>query len=427
MVIIAGLSFICFIALGSSVLSHGELTHLNNEIFYTLQSFHTTWLSYLALGVTLLAQKSVILVGAAIFSLWLAYNKNIYTLVHWLILVTLSVLCIGFFKWAIHSQRPHGITHQALTHSFPSGHCLLAYTIFGFLAYLFSRSIKGKWHYAIYTVATVTILSAALSRLYLGAHWLSDVVGSLFLGTSILLVVICSHRRRSHIAVPIKQYNVVVLISFLLPWSVFCFFKFNQQLHNYKPYWPSYTVHSNSWWQNPFRKLPVYRTNRFGQPAEPFNIQWAGTLPTIKASLLKDDWKIYQRPKSLKDRLQRLGSLNPEYHMPILPRLYRNLAPKIIFIKHIAGQNSEIEIRLWQSGVKLAPNGMPVWLGNMTYHHGPTALLAIKADQQDTFSTKGIMSQLNKDLQSWQQKRLQAPVKIISRPWDGSVTLIKLK
>jgi undecaprenyl-diphosphatase len=75
-------------------------------------------------------------------------------------------------------------------HSFPSGHVLAAIALYGLLPVvvaLFTRR-RALWWASVVGSGTL-IAGIAASRVYLGVHWFSDVVGSLLLGSFFLLAV----------------------------------------------------------------------------------------------------------------------------------------------------------------------------------------------------------------------------------------------
>lgn len=101
-------------------------------------------------------------------------------------------------KIIFHRTRPVGGLEAENTFSFPSGHALIAVAFYGFLVYYFWRASKNKAQKYFYLSAGLTlILLIGLSRLYLGAHYFSDVVGGYFLGAIWLAIGIYIHQKSS--------------------------------------------------------------------------------------------------------------------------------------------------------------------------------------------------------------------------------------
>jgi undecaprenyl-diphosphatase len=79
--------------------------------------------------------------------------------------------------------------------SFPSGHSLNSIALAGIVAYLLVRKLRRPWSRALAVVAaSVVALLMGLSRVYLGHHWLTDVVVAWMLGIGWLALVITGHR-----------------------------------------------------------------------------------------------------------------------------------------------------------------------------------------------------------------------------------------
>ena len=112
----------------------------------------------------------------------------------------LAVAAMGYVvspvvKELVGRPRPSADLVQVLwqesNHSFPSGHALAAALILGAL-FLLAGSILGPRRPAVLAARVVIVLaifSIALSRVYLGAHWTSDVFGGLLLGGLILACI----------------------------------------------------------------------------------------------------------------------------------------------------------------------------------------------------------------------------------------------
>jgi len=68
-------------------------------------------------------------------------------------------------------------------YSFPSGHAMGSTVVFGALSYLaFRTATSWRWKSAMLALASTLVLAVALSRVYLGAHWISDVAAGVAVG-----------------------------------------------------------------------------------------------------------------------------------------------------------------------------------------------------------------------------------------------------
>ena len=97
--------------------------------------------------------------------------------------------------------------------SFPSGHTLNSTVIAGMVAYLIALRLTSRLGIALCVVLAVTWAAAmGFSRIFLGHHWLTDVVFAWLLGLAWLALLITAHRlylavqrRRAHDGGPINS------------------------------------------------------------------------------------------------------------------------------------------------------------------------------------------------------------------------------
>lgn len=79
--------------------------------------------------------------------------------------------------------------------SFPSGHSLNSLVIAGMFCYLLVSHLSSvAARAATVTLTVLYVLAMGLSRVYLGHHWLTDVLAAWCLGVAWLTVVITAHR-----------------------------------------------------------------------------------------------------------------------------------------------------------------------------------------------------------------------------------------
>jgi undecaprenyl-diphosphatase len=92
-----------------------------------------------------------------------------------------------YFKRVFRRDRPTLLAHleEVQSSSFPSGHSMAASSLYLTLAFVASRSRRLRGHRtALLTGAGALATSVGASRVYLGVHWPTDVLGGLTLGTA---------------------------------------------------------------------------------------------------------------------------------------------------------------------------------------------------------------------------------------------------
>jgi membrane-associated phospholipid phosphatase len=113
-----------------------------------------------------------------------------------------GLLSLFHFLWKEAVGRPRPSAKQVyiidINHDsgFPSGHSFFAIIFLGFLAYLVVVKINNRTLKAIsFTLLFALILLVGFSRMYLGAHWPSDVLGGYVSGSLFLVLLIWIYER----------------------------------------------------------------------------------------------------------------------------------------------------------------------------------------------------------------------------------------
>jgi membrane-associated phospholipid phosphatase len=130
------------------------------------------------------------------------------------VVATLSAFLLdGALKVLVGRPRPpqagmnlSGLFFPVNQYAYPSGHVLFYVVFFGFLAYLSWKHLAGRLRWISVSVCMVLIVLIGPSRVLLGQHWASDVIGSYIIGTFWLIILILLYQlvlhRRSAVVGP---------------------------------------------------------------------------------------------------------------------------------------------------------------------------------------------------------------------------------
>lgn len=191
--LLASFSGWMFGALAEDVLSHDSLTLYDTGVSRWLLGLVTEDGSQFFYLVTLLGSTSVILTGSLLLGGWLVWRKkNLQGSVLALSVgggILLNLLLKNIFLRP-RPNFPNAFYHES-SYSFPSGHAMFSVLFFGMAAYLIASqnfSWKGKVYLAV-SAFTISLL-IGFSRIFLGVHYLTDVLGGWSAGVVWLTVCI---------------------------------------------------------------------------------------------------------------------------------------------------------------------------------------------------------------------------------------------
>ena len=116
-----------------------------------------------------------------------------------LAVATVGVIVRTVLKTAIARPRPTEELVRVMdirdSYSFPSGHVMFYVVLLGSLYFLLSPGLSGKMMRLVQTIIAVALALIGISRVYLGVHWLSDVLAGYIFGTALVAVAAWVWRR----------------------------------------------------------------------------------------------------------------------------------------------------------------------------------------------------------------------------------------
>lgn len=168
-----------FIYVCVSVLAH-KAGYIDNDLIRIIQGWESPRLTDLMETFTWLGSTKVAVVIAIVAILVLAvFLRHRKELILFILVVGLAPLLNKLLKSIFERERPtlHRLIEE-VGYSFPSGHSMSSFAMFGILTYLLWRHVPSAWGRTLMVVLGLSVtLSIGISRIYLGVHYPSDVIG----------------------------------------------------------------------------------------------------------------------------------------------------------------------------------------------------------------------------------------------------------
>lgn len=364
--------------IGQETLIRADLRIIN-----LISNFRTSSLNQPMLFITYLAKGEIITV-AVVFSLII-----LILLKKWSYIRSLLIFVLGgeLFVWIIKNiiERPRPPLTEALvienSYSFPSGHSFVAIAFYGLITFFLFESIKNKYlKTLILTIGIILVILIGFSRIYLGAHWPSDVLASFTSGLAWLsFTITISHiKKKFHpkIHTPHLKHKTIIKITFLLfiIFSVFVYyFYLNHPLKNIKISPKQKTIiNNNEIDKKLFETLPKISETITGAPAEPINIIIIGNEDTLNKSFINSGW--YKLDKlGVKNSFKIIKSvINKESYpsTPGLPVFWDTRSNDIGFGKPTSENlaSSRHHIHFWETSF-ITQENQDIWVGTAHFDH----------------------------------------------------------
>jgi undecaprenyl-diphosphatase len=168
-----------FFAKFASELMEKELTNFDKSTGQWIILYRSSWLTPIMSLITNLGSTGFVIgviVGITAIGAYYHYHREILGLN---ICVSGALIFSQTLKFSFHRPRPDlPWLAPASGYSFPSGHALISLSLYGFITYLILQNLKWpRGRILLAGVIMLIPLGVGISRVYLGVHYPSDVVG----------------------------------------------------------------------------------------------------------------------------------------------------------------------------------------------------------------------------------------------------------
>ncbi|WP_411676547.1 phosphatase PAP2 family protein [Caproicibacter sp.] len=196
-----GILAVAFILWASELLEN-ELSPFDSLIYHNFQTLIspdlTVWIKLLS------DSGASYTLGSILAVFWYVSWKRKRVLYYTKIMTVNLLVAAGMnllFKTFFHRTRPDILVLvHAGGYSFPSGHSMIGAAFYGYLIYLCVIFLKKPWKQLFSVLFMILILFIGLSRIYLGVHYASDVVGGFLAGFAWLAILLSFINRKGAFA-----------------------------------------------------------------------------------------------------------------------------------------------------------------------------------------------------------------------------------
>jgi len=159
-----------------------EFDHFLLSFASTLRSEHV---DAILIALTLLGDELFLYFSFAIFVIVMTVQRTHIAAIH-LVVAGLSTAAITHgFKFWFSVARPELVAVPPESFAYPSGHSSGATVFYGLIASFVAQELHRSQRWKTYVCFGLPILLIALSRVLLGVHWFSDIMGGIFLGLAL--------------------------------------------------------------------------------------------------------------------------------------------------------------------------------------------------------------------------------------------------
>lgn len=380
--ILLGLWF--FLGVLQDIVAKDPLVILNIRLHNTVPLFRSAGMTWFMLTVTQLGSGTVLsLLCLGMAALALARRQRRAAATFMLALVGTGLLS-ATFKALFGFARPIDAIINVHEASFPSGHMLSGTVVYGLLvALLLSSQVRRGVRSLGIALLLLVIVGIGLSRLYLGVHWPSDLLGSLALA----LMVLASLLFFLHYDRPIDwidTFNIpfgtralriagsVVLLTALGAAAVLTI---QTQMVPIGPPPALHSINIQALRISLPSDLPLGSEDLIGGRMEPISLVFVGSEEDLVGAFTRAGWTLADLPTPLRVVQEGLAALRnqPDPAGPATPAFFADRPQSLTFEKPETGAASirrRHHTRLWQTAYCVAPKCRPLWVATASFDVG---------------------------------------------------------
>ena len=358
LLIFAGWAFFSVLMMAAG---NAEPTQIDLYVHHLMFGLRTPLADHLMAVLASLGDWQVLLAAMLPALAWLAWRRRWSAAGHWVAAYLFGLALVWVLDTLIQVPRPPAMMAVA-GFDFPSAQVTMATIVYGFFAILIARELPGRRRAWPYAVAALLVTTLAFARLYLGAHWLTDVLGGVFLGVIWISVLGFAYRRRAPRSFWMRPLTILFYVG-LASFGLWHGARHAETtLEHFSPPQLRTAIALSQWQDHDWAKLPTRRNDFLTTRAWPLNVQYAGDIVSLRDRLLARGWQL--GPTAGAETL--LASLDksatPET-LPVLPASHNGHGDALLLSHPGPLPDTRLVLHLWFAPLALEPDAQPVWQG----------------------------------------------------------------
>ncbi len=374
-----------FLDLLLDVVTDSRVAGTDRRILHLVETLRTPELDQIMYALTYLGSVRAVLTLAAVVAIVALFAGRYTDAVLLFLALAASELFVLATKTLVARPRPPLEDARIVQtgFSFPSGHAALAAAFYGTAAYLLARAARwGALKVLVGSAAALLVVGIGISRIYLGAHFPTDVLAGWTLGVFWLAVIVVTEhvwaaRARFHFPRPSLRLPRVVTVVIACALTLVSVGYLAATYTDIPPPSPeiaqtmtviapadlSTTVESH---------LPHYTEGLTGRLQEPVSLVFVGTRAQLEESFRAAGWTEAQPfgfnavlggvSAALGQRGDPAGPVTPSFLAEEPNTLAFNLPVGDTFAQRH-------HIRIWSTSVQTS-DGLPIWLATASFDQG---------------------------------------------------------
>ncbi|MDQ2931197.1 MAG: phosphatase PAP2 family protein [Gemmatimonadota bacterium] len=218
----SGGPLLTYVALGSTVLFAiltvmviaRQTNAFDHDMILSLRAGARPWLTTMMLAITFVSGRLAV-PAVIIFAIALYYRSGVRASSYYLGACLAAQLLNVIIKYGVERPRPHNVSPHLTAAggmAYPSADAMLAVVVFGLGTYMVTETIRPQAMCRVaLALSAAFIVLAAIARVYLGAHWPTDVVGGVLAGVACATFCITALRRPPEMPIPVSAASAALV------------------------------------------------------------------------------------------------------------------------------------------------------------------------------------------------------------------------